>query len=57
MRGSRGWLTLFTSLVLLLLTLECLLCVMILLYQPGIYLSLKKVLQTRLMQVQNLTET
>ena len=40
----------FISLLLLLLTLEGLVCVLGLLYQPSIYTSLRTVLQKRMMQ-------
>jgi len=49
-RESRGWMALFISLLLLLLTLEGLICVLGLLYQPSIYISLRTVLQQRMIQ-------
>ena len=45
---TRGWMTLFIALVLILLTVESVCCVMILLYQPRLLLSMKKVVQARL---------
>ena len=47
-QATRGWMTLFIALVLILLTVESVCCVMILLYQPGVLVSMKKVVQARL---------
>ena len=41
----------FVCLVLVLLTMECLTCVMMLLYQPAVLASFKKVIQSRLIHV------
>ena len=41
------------SLVLVLLAVECVGCVMILVYQPSMLISLKKVIQSRLIHVSN----
>ena len=47
-QNTRGWLTLFTGLVLVLLTVESVACVLILLYQPGLLANMRKVVQARL---------
>ena len=46
-QNTRGWLTLFIALVLVLLAVECVFCVLILLYQPGLLANMRKVVQAR----------
>ena len=47
-QNTRGCLSLFICLVLVLLTVEAVACVLILLYQPGLLANMRKVVQARL---------